>query len=208
MSTIKEIFSKVSGSNAISMLKEDHTKVKEIFEKFEAEDTPEDEKRTLAEQALTELTIHAELEEKLFYPAVRAKVDDSDLMDEALEEHHVAKLLIKELVDSGLRGERFEAKFIVLAESVKHHIEEEEGEMLPKAQKSGLDFEQLGEQMMEKKLDLMQVVSSLKDLKPFVAGGRVVEGRRRRTTGRRMAKRRATTKSKRMPKRGRAAARR
>jgi hypothetical protein len=164
MPSITQIFERTQNS-AMALLKEDHKKVKEIFERFEAEDTPENEKKGLAETALVELTIHAEIEEEIYYPAVRAKMDDEDIMDEALEEHHVAKLLIKELVESGLSGERFEAKFTVLAESVRHHIKEEEDEMMPKAGKVNLDFEQLGQQMMERKQELMGEIESLSDLR-------------------------------------------
>lgn len=197
MATIKELFARTQ-NNAISLLKEDHAKVKEIFDKFDEEQTPEDERRALAEKALVELTIHAEIEEKIFYPAVRAKIDDDDLMNEALEEHHAAKLLIRELVDSNLSGERWDAKFCVLSESVRHHIEEEEGEMLPKAQKEAkLDYEELGVQMMERKQELMGQLSGLPELKRFGAGERqqVRGGGRRRMAARKTKSRRAAGRS-------------
>lgn len=195
MATIKELFARTQ-NNAISLLKEDHTKVKEIFDKFDEEETPEDERRALAEKALVELTIHAEIEEQIFYPAVRAKIEDDDLMDEALEEHHAAKLLIRELVDSNLSGERWDAKFCVLSESVRHHIEEEEGEMLPKCEKVKLDYEQLGMQMMDRKQELMGQLSGLPELKRFGAGesAKVRRGARR-MPARASKSRRATGRS-------------
>ena len=97
-----------------------------------------------------ELKIHATIEEEIFYPTVRAKVG-ADLMNEADEEHHVARVLIAEL-DNGRRSdEHRQAKFTVLAESVRHHIREEEGEVLPKAKNLKIDFEKLGRQMLQQK---------------------------------------------------------
>lgn len=150
--------------NAIDLLKQDHDKVKRIFDKFEKAGEAEDveEARQLAEKALVELVVHAKIEEEIYYPAVRAKIEDKDLMDEATEEHHVAKLLIRELADSGLKGERWEAKFCVLAESIKHHIEEEEGEMFPEVRKLELDLEDLGARMMSRKDELTREVMDLK----------------------------------------------
>jgi hemerythrin superfamily protein len=143
--------------DALEMLQEDHEKVKGLFEQFEeAEDSAA--KAQIVQTALKELEIHATLEEEIFYPAVRETDDDEeheDMMDEALEEHHVAKMLIAELQDMAPDDERYDAKFTVLAESVKHHIEEEESELLPKAEKEELDLESLGEQMMERKQQLI-----------------------------------------------------
>ena len=137
--------------DAIASLKADHKKVKGLFEKFEkAKDRRT--KKTIAMEALEELGIHATLEEELFYPAVRAAIKDKEgIMEEADEEHHVAKVLIAEL--EGMNGGEghYDAKFTVLAENVRHHIKEEEGEMLPKAQKTRIDLTALGEQMLERK---------------------------------------------------------
>ena len=139
------------------MLREDHQKVKDLFEEFEHAEE-EDEKLRIVRTALTELEIHATLEEEIFYPAVRAQIEeeDEDTMDEALEEHHVAKFIMHELKDMRPEDERFDAKFKVLAESVKHHIEEEESEILPKAEEMELDHEQLAKEMMERKQELQQ----------------------------------------------------
>lgn len=169
MSTITEIFSRTGATNAIALLKEDHQKVKGIFDEFEKACEEEDAERcrTLAEKALLELTVHARIEEEIFYPAVRAKIEDEDLLDEAQEEHHAAKLLITELVSKGLKGERWEAKFTVLSEMVKHHIKEEEGELLPEAGKVGFDFEQMGERMLARKKELTEQLDSLPALKRF-----------------------------------------
>ena len=112
------------GVNAVELLRQDHRKVQDLFEEFEAADSRS--RQRIVDQALTELEIHAKLEEGLIYPAIREVLDEEDLMDEALEEHHAVKLLIKELRKMGPKDERYRAKFKVLAEMVKHHIEEEE----------------------------------------------------------------------------------
>lgn len=138
-------FSKDS-DDAVSLLKKDHDKVKDLFSAFEKAEKHAAQKK-IADEAILELKIHAELEEKIFYPAVRKKVG-SDIMNEADEEHHVAKVLIAELEEMNGRGDHWEAKFTVLSELVKHHIKEEEGEMLPKARTAKLDFDALGEKML------------------------------------------------------------
>lgn len=148
----------VEDIQATEMLREDHRKVKEIFDEFESTEESSAKKR-LVERALIELTVHAKLEEEIFYPTVRREIQEEDLMDEAAEEHHVAKLLIGELASMKPSDSRYDAKFMVLAESVRHHIEEEEGEMLPKIEESGFDLETLGQEMTERKLRLVDEVT-------------------------------------------------
>ena len=137
---------KPDSDDAISLLKKDHDKVKDLFEAFDKAEKHAAKKK-IADEAMLELKLHAELEEKIFYPAVRKKVG-SDIMNEADEEHHVAKVLIAELEEMDGRGDHWEAKFTVLTESVEHHIEEEEEDMLPKARKLDIDFDALGEEML------------------------------------------------------------
>jgi len=138
---------------AVSLLKEDHKKVKKLFDQFEAaEGVPA--KRKIVRQALTELKVHAAIEEEIFYPAVR-KAIGKDIMNEADEEHHVAKLLIAELDSMAGNESHFDAKFIVLAENVRHHIKEEENEMLPKAKAVKLDFAALAAKMQARKDHLL-----------------------------------------------------
>ncbi len=138
--------------DAIAILKSDHDKVKELFEQFENTDNIR-EKKKIAAEAIMELKIHAEIEEKIFYPAVRKAVD-ADLMNEADEEHHVAKLLIGELDQMDGSEDHWEAKFTVLAENIRHHIKEEEGEMMPKARKEEIDFNALGQKLRTAKQQL------------------------------------------------------
>lgn len=139
--------------DAIAILKSDHDKVKELFEKFENTDNLR-EKKKIAAEAIMELKIHAEIEEKIFYPVVRKELDEDDIMNEADEEHHVAKLLIGELDQMDGSEDHWEAKFIVLAENIRHHIKEEEGEMFPKARKEDIDFDALGQKLLAAKQQL------------------------------------------------------
>jgi hemerythrin-like domain-containing protein len=138
--------------HAISILIKDHDKVKELFDRFEKSGSSGEKEKIIAD-SLTELKIHAVIEEEIFYPAVRKQLGP-DLMNEADEEHHVARVLVAELEGDGRRNDHRHAKFTVLAESVRHHIKEEEGEMLPKAKRLNLDFEALGEQMLARKKEL------------------------------------------------------
>ena len=134
---------------AVDLLKADHALVKELFDRFEAA-KGRAAKLKIVRAALAELKVHAAIEEEIFYPAVRKPIG-KEIMNEADEEHHVAKLLIAELDAMDGSESHFDAKFIVLAEIVRHHIDEEEGEILPKARKVKLDFDALAEIMGRRK---------------------------------------------------------
>jgi hypothetical protein len=139
-------------NHAIAILKKDHDTVKDLFDQFEKADSAA-EKEKIITKAVHELKIHAVIEEEIFYPAVRKHVG-AEIMNEADEEHHVARVLIAE-IDAGGRGnDHRDAKFAVLAESVRHHIREEESEMLPKAKDLEIDFSALGQQMLDRKEEL------------------------------------------------------
>lgn len=144
-----------SSTNAITSLKADHQKVKGLFDEFEkANDRVT--KMTIVSEGLEELSLHATLEEEIFYPAVRQAIDDEDgVMNEADEEHHVAKILIAELEEMDGNESHYDAKFTVLAENVRHHIKEEEENMFPNAQKTEIDFDALGEEMLGRKDELL-----------------------------------------------------
>jgi len=142
----------LSEKHAISILKKDHETVKELFDKFEKTDSTA-EKEQIIVRAVMELKTHASIEEEIFYPAVRKEVG-SDIMNEADEEHHVARVLIAELDAKGGGGDHRNAKFTVLAESVRHHIKEKENEMLPKAKALEIDFEAVGQKMLDRKKEL------------------------------------------------------
>jgi hypothetical protein len=137
-------------ADPISMLKQDHSKVKDLFSEFEKAKDKRSQMR-IAKTALDELKVHAAIEEEIFYPAVRGMVKDQEIMAEANEEHHVAHVLIDELEQQDLDSEVFHAKFIVLAENIRHHIREEEGEMMPRINGNESQMQELGARMAERK---------------------------------------------------------
>jgi len=142
------------GEDVFEMLKADHRHVQDLFTKFE--DADKRARASIADETLTALEVHAALEEELVYPAVAEVVDDEELINEAKEEHHVAKVLIKELRKMDAEDEGFSTKFKVLGELVSHHIEEEEGEMFPQAQEGGFEPESISDEVSKRKAKLMQ----------------------------------------------------
>lgn len=152
-------------SSVTDMLRKDHKKVKGLFEEFEHADDAKTKQR-IVETALMELGVHATLEEELIYPAIRPEIDNADLMDEALEEHHVVHGLIGELKKMKPSDDRYDAKFTVLAENVKHHIKEEESDMFPKAEDCEIDWEALGSQVVKRKAQLMAKTSATSNPSP------------------------------------------
>ena len=145
--------------DAIKLLKDDHQKVKKLFREYEElGDRAHKSKQRIAEQVFLELEVHSQLEEEIFYPAVQATADKEgkELVAEGIEEHHVVDVLINELKALSPEDEQFDAKFKVLTENVEHHIEEEEGEMLPDAEKTlGKETERLAERMIQRKRELL-----------------------------------------------------
>lgn len=140
-------------NDAIVMLKADHDTVKDLFDKFKKAETMNEKKR-IATEAITELRIHALIEEEFFYPALRGKeAVDQDLLNESDEEHHVAKLLIGELITMTTE-DHFAAKFTVLAENIEHHVKEEENDLFPQARKTDVDMVALGKKLSARKQQL------------------------------------------------------
>lgn len=146
-----------AAQDAIAMLTADHKKVKKLFADFDKlkEKGGDGDKSAIVHQICDELKIHTELEEDIFYPAVRKAIDDSDLMDEALVEHAGAKDLIAQLEDASPDDDLYDAKVAVLGEQINHHVKEEEGQMFPKAKKAKVDTEALGATMLKRKIALM-----------------------------------------------------
>lgn len=147
--------------DAIAMLKADHRKVEELFEKFDKARSAK-VKKTLADQICMELSIHMMLEEEIFYPACAEEVEE-DLRLEAYVEHDGAKILISELEESNPDEDFYDAKMTVLSEQIKHHVKEEEkpGEgLFAQARKAKMDLEVLGQEMMARKEELMFTIKT------------------------------------------------
>lgn len=141
-------------ADAIKLLKDDHREVKGYFKQYESLED-EAEKQALADRICLALTVHAQIEEEIYYPATREAIDDDDLLDEAEVEHASAKQLIAEIQAMKVGDRLFDAKVTVLGEYVDHHVEEEEKEMFPESRDSDLDLKALGVQLAERKAELM-----------------------------------------------------
>lgn len=140
--------------DAIVLLRADHKHVSELFAAYEGtRSLPK--KRALVKQICTELSVHAQVEEEIFYPAVKAALKDKELVPEATVEHATHKALISQIEGVEPGDEMFEARVTVLAEYVKHHVKEEQNEMFLKAKTSRLDMAELGSQLAARKQQLL-----------------------------------------------------
>ena len=148
-----------STDDAIKLLMTDHKQVKALFKQYDElvdSEAGADEKEALAAQICQMLTVHATVEEELFYPAAREVLgEDECLVDEADIEHASAKELIAQIEDSTPDDDHYDAKVKVLGEYIDHHVKEEEGEMFPKVKKAKLDTEALGAHLAARKEQLM-----------------------------------------------------
>jgi hemerythrin superfamily protein len=144
--------------DAVKLLMQDHKEVKALFKEYEklvkaeAEGT---QKQALAEQICEMLTVHAQIEEELLYPAAHEVLEESDLVDEAQVEHASAKDLIAQIRGMQPSDELYDAKVAVLGEYIDHHVKEEEKEMFPKLKKTELDLKELGVSLQSRKSELM-----------------------------------------------------
>ncbi len=146
-------------TDAIELLLADHRNVEKLFKKYEKlveDEGSYNEKEALAATICAALTVHAQIEEEIFYPAARDILDEEDLIDEAVVEHATAKDLIAQLSDMSPDDDLYDAKVKVLSELIEHHVEEEEDEMFPKLKKLKLDTASLGPQMAERKQELVE----------------------------------------------------
>lgn len=142
-------------TDAIALLKADHREVEELFEKFEKASGTE-RKQKLAEQICDELKIHTVIEEEIFYPALRGKIED-DLLDEGYVEHDGAKVLINDIMAGSPQEDFYDAKVKVLSEEIEHHVGEEEMPsegMFAQARKAGVDLVELRDRMAARKEEL------------------------------------------------------
>ncbi len=147
--------------DAIALLKADHEEVRKLFKDF-SNASGDGRKEKLALKICRELTIHAQIEEEIFYPACKDKVDE-DLLKEGYVEHDTAKVLIAEIESGEPSDEFYDAKVKVLCEEVDHHIKEEEKRMdglFAQARKAGLNMDSLGEQLAARKAELMEETES------------------------------------------------
>jgi hemerythrin superfamily protein len=166
--------------NVITLLKDDHEKVSKLFKSYEAakEAESDNDKEQIFGQICEELSAHAEAEEELFYPAVDAhgQGDEKaqDTVKEAHEEHKLVKTLLAELEEMSASDEQYDAKVKVLKDLVEHHVEEEEGQMMPKAKKllSSDELEQLGAQVESRKEELKAEYAKEKGQEGRSASGR------------------------------------
>lgn len=145
--------------DAIELLMEDHEVVKKLFKQYNAlceEGAEDDERQALAMKICAMLMVHTSIEEEIFYPMAREALEEQNLLDEAEVEHDAAKELISQIEDgSPSEDDLYDAKVHVLGEYVDHHVKEEEKEMFPKIKKATLDLEALGQEMQQRKIELM-----------------------------------------------------
>lgn len=147
--------------DAVALLKADHRKVEDLFEKFEKA-RGADRKKALATQICMELTVHTSIEEEIFYPACQGGVEE-DLLQESYVEHDGAKVLISEISSSSPDDTFYDAKVHVLSEMIKHHVKEEERRaegLFAQAKEAGLDMAELAERMMSRKKELLSNIQS------------------------------------------------
>ena len=149
---------RATSQDAVALLKADHREVDELVQQFEK--ARSDRKEAIARRICTALTVHAQIEEELLYPAARNVLDpdDMDLVDEADVEHASIKQLVAEVESASPSDALYDAKVKVIGEYVKHHVKEEERELFPKLRRTELDLKALGVQLAERKQALMQEI--------------------------------------------------
>jgi hemerythrin superfamily protein len=144
--------------DAVALLKADHRTVEELFEKHKKA-TGTERKQSIAEEICLDFSVHAQIEEEIFYPACEGKVDE-DLLKESYVEHDAAKLLVAEIMADAPKSDEFhDAKMKVLQEEIEHHVEEEEKRLeglFSQARRAGLDMDSLGEQLAARKAELTE----------------------------------------------------
>jgi hemerythrin superfamily protein len=149
---------------ALELLIADHRKVEDLFEQYESEKEGEEEtRRALAAKICGQLTVHATVEEEIFYPWLRENLDDMEMLEEAYVEHSSAKDLIAQIESAGDIDDAFNAKVKVLSEYIKHHVKEEEQEIFPAVRDSKEELDELGQQIASRKGELLEMLGLLDD---------------------------------------------
>lgn len=141
-------------ASATQLIRQDHRRVEGLFKKY-GQTKGAQGKRRIAQNAMTELEVHAALEEEIFYPAIEKEIDRS-MLQEARQEHQKVKQAIAELKKLQDDEEEFDSTFTEMMEDVRHHVEEEENEMLPQVEETELNLSQLGQQMSKRKQQLQK----------------------------------------------------
>jgi hemerythrin superfamily protein len=152
-STTKRSAAASRQKDAIQLLKADHREVEQLFKDFQKA-SGDTRKMQLSQKICMELMIHTQIEEEIFYPACREMLKDDEIVNESIVEHQAAKDLIEEIRGMQASDEMFDARMQVLQEQIEHHVEEEEKELFPQAQKTDMDLKAIGEQLMMRKQEL------------------------------------------------------
>ena len=142
-----------ASSSALDLLEQDHREVEGYFEQYEEEGADKD---AITLKICLALEVHARIEEEIFYPAAREVIEEPDLIDEGLVEHGSAKQLIADIEAMEAGDELHDAKVKVLAEQIRHHIEEEENQLFPQVRQADLDLDALGAKLAQRKAELFQ----------------------------------------------------
>ena len=142
---------------AIELLMADHRTVEDLFEQYESEkESDEDTRRAIAGQICGELTVHAQVEEEIFYPWLRENLDELEMLEEAYVEHNAAKALIAQIEAADEIDDAYNAKVKVLGEYIKHHVKEEEQEIFPEIRSKKDELDELGQEIAARKGELME----------------------------------------------------
>lgn len=183
-----------AASDALEVLRADHARIKGLFRDFDNlrnDDEDDDDgqrKAELVDDICYELTVHTMIEEEIFYPAVRAAIDDQDLMDEADIEHAGARELVSQLEVMYPGDDHFDATVTVLGEEVSHHIDKEESSMFPAARAAGIDLHALGQQLAARKEalaeDLTAPPATIESIEPVASSSDALGGRGTRSVPR------------------------
>jgi hemerythrin superfamily protein len=190
--------------DAVALLKQDHRTVEQLFDEFE--EAEEDQQQAIAERVCQLLTVHAQIEEEILYPAAKEAFEDEeelDLVNEANVEHQSAKDLIAKIEGMTPEDETFKATVKVLSEYIKHHVKEEEGELFPALKKTELDLKEMGAQLNDRKMTLMQELGIEEE--PPEAPTRKRSTGRARSSGAKSRQARAGSRSKSASRGGRSA---
>lgn len=158
-------------NDAIDLLVADHEAADKLFKKYKKlveADAPAPERAALAEKICLDVKVHLQIEEEIFYPPLKGKIED-DMLDEAYVEHNGAKDLVKQITAMDADDELFDAKVTVLGEYIKHHVEEEHTEMFPTVRKTDLDLKALRLELESRKEELLEEYAYLLKTEPAAA---------------------------------------